>query len=204
MIVVPAVLAVGVSYVGTNMVIARYFVCVETLWMVGVAVCVGLISVPVIRYGAFALLLLAFVLTLYQRRSDDRSLPRGGVRAAMAIVETHSGAEDDWVVDSPMLYFPAHFHTHHRDRLRLLTDEAGISFYTGLPVVRDHEMVKWYDLEDANRQQLWLVSRDGRSGRDLAANWLSKERFTVEGSVPFQESIWVTRYVRRSDEQVGK
>jgi len=123
---------------------------------------------------------------------------RPGIQAAVRFVESELSDHDQVVVESTLVYFPAQFHSQHRDQLRLLEEESEGSYFTGGPVLRLRERVAFSAIS-SSCWRLWVISRDATAPIPSQQDWEFYGCHYFPGTAPFQDNTSATQYVRRND-----
>lgn len=202
-IVASTMLPIACSLVGTNVIVSRYFAITQLFWLAGLACVISSTRLVVPRYALVAAASVTFLL-LHSWHLQALHLDASpGVRRAIGFIEAHSDASDQVIAESTLCYLPAQFHSRNRDQLRVSNETEQAAYFTGSPVLRVPERIKFADVP-ASCQGIWLVSRHATpTVAPSRADWSFGSCHIFPGTAPFQETTSVTRYTRRVNETAG-
>ncbi|MEO8498648.1 MAG: hypothetical protein ABI614_26605, partial [Planctomycetota bacterium] len=172
-----------VSMVGTNVVVSRYFAATQVLWLIGVAALIASIHQTPLRRLAIGSVAVTFLLfhTWHLRSLDLWARP--GMRAAVRFVESKLRDDEQIMVESTLLYFPALFYSTHRRQLRLLDEDSEASFFAGGPVLRVDERLQFKAI-DPDCPRLWVISEHTTSAVPPLSDWEFGSCFFFPGTAP--------------------
>jgi hypothetical protein len=152
--------ALASSLTARNVLVARYFIFVQAMFLCGVAVWIAAIPSRLFRNsvaGAAVLAATCVCIKHAERRQDFTERP--GMLAAMAYLADVQQPDDLVVVSNPGLQVTAAAHAIQSNPIRVLCeDPESFPFYQGQAVLRDDEYLSPEKLLPSHGR-LWLVDR---------------------------------------------
>jgi mannosyltransferase len=204
----PFVLSVLVSSVGQSLYQDRFLVFAHIFMLVGLAVLVMRISVLFLRRLAAVALVVAFLGAhiLFWQELDITSKP--GAHGAASLVFTQRQADEPVLVSSPFVFFAVDHYAREEFAgatvPRLYASSDRFVHFAGGPILTVEDLISPQMLEASSYPAIWMVDTSGfgSSEATLPPSWQRQRRVVFPEVFSHQGEVFVSRYVRNSQERV--
>jgi uncharacterized membrane protein len=155
--VVPFVLSVLVSVLGTNVFYLRYFVFAHLFLLTTIAVLIWRIPFPRGRCLACAVVLAGFlaVYLWFWTRLDIDHKP--GARAAAQFVADNGKPEDPVIVTTPWIYLPILAYAEDQAHWKVFSTGRPVVHYLGQAVLTPDDLITEGQLNAISSRRVWVV-----------------------------------------------
>ena len=198
--VLPFAAAVGLSATGTNLLVARFFACMQPFLLVAAAVLLARVRWMRLRAALLAAAVAALLGAHVRHIEATGIFRRPGMRAAVAHLEAHRGAGEAVFAETTMLYYPALYYAEDREHWHVI-HEGAVPYFIGGPVVRPGEVVSPCMLLEVEGPRVWVLSDGGAQPAALPAHWRFERVARFAGAAPFQWYVTASSFLVEAAEE---
>ncbi len=179
--IVPFVAGAGVSWLGSNVFEARYLVFAQLFILIGIAALVARLGDKRIRSDV-AMCLVAGGVAIDVGTWILHDLPnRPGMGAAAAYIESSRQPDEQVIVSTSGLYFPAIYYFRDRLPCRLYSDGSPVAHFHGGPIVVSRDLIPDERLSEIDAGRVWVICRPAAVDIPIPAHWrLEDEKIFLE------------------------
>src|SRR5436309_13978385 len=110
------------------------------------------------------------------------------MRGAVAFVEANSRPDEEIIVNSPLLYFPALYHLNNRMTCKLYSDGKPFAHYRGAPLITDRDLIFDQQMNQMEQRRVWIISGGWADTEiPLPIHWRLETRKAFPEVFAFQE-----------------
>jgi mannosyltransferase len=195
--VVPYTLGVGASFaLGANVLLLRYLVFAQLFLLVALAALVGRIYNRWVR-NAVAALLVFNCADIHVDSWLKQVVPRDpGPKAAIAFIEANRHPNEEVIVASPLMYFPATYYFKDRAKCHLFSNGTPFLHFAGGAFAISDDLILADQIDKLGPGRVWVVHGGwwAQGPIPIPARWLLEQREPPQGDSEFEGGLVVEVY----------